>query len=322
MSIRRRWLLTALTAVAAVAVTIAGFVAWILPGRHRVSHDVSLPVRFDADRFYVEPITRSGQRLSLLTDTGGGLFLTESGARRVGSRIRSIIGLRVARLPVFVDDHWIPEPTGGEQWISVAGGQGDGMLGQRWFAGGVWTFDYPNRRLILRTEAFVPTPEMSAHSCALGFPRSFGVRTGNHPRIALQVADETVQALFDTGATAWLTEEARREVGEEGPSERATSFVRASLFDHWRSTHPEWRVVKEGCKMSGEDMIEAPEVEIAGLAAGPVWFTRRADSNYDYMSRFTDVPVVAAIGGNFLRHFRVTVDYPKAIAHFEPRMGR
>jgi hypothetical protein len=30
-----------------------------------------------------------------------------------------------------------------------------------------------------------------------------------------------------------------------------------------------------------------------------------------------DKPISASIGGNFFRHFRVTLDYPRAVAYFE-----
>jgi hypothetical protein len=32
---------------------------------------------------------------------------------------------------------------------------------------------------------------------------------------------------------------------------------------------------------------------------------------------FMDKPIVASIGGNFLAHFRVTVDYPAATSYWE-----
>jgi hypothetical protein len=50
-------------------------------------------------------------------------------------------------------------------------------------------------------------------------------------------------------------------------------------------------------------MIEVPEVQVAGLRAGPVWFTRRANANYTWMSSFMDKPIVASVGGNFWHPF-------------------
>jgi hypothetical protein len=67
-------------------------------------------------------------------------------------------------------------------------------------------------------------------------------------------------------------------------------------------------------------MIEVPRVVIAGRAVGPVWFTRRADKNFhQFMSQWMDKRVDGALGGNALSFFRVTVDYPSAVAVFESK---
>ena len=72
----------------------------------------------------------------------------------------------------------------------------------------------------------------------------------------------------------------------------------------------------------GMRMIEVPEVSIAGFRVGPVWFTERPDPNFhQYMSQWMDRRVDGALGGNALRFFRVTVDYPVAVAHFAPAAG-
>jgi hypothetical protein len=37
----------------------------------------------------------------------------------------------------------------------------------------------------------------------------------------------------------------------------------------------------------------------------------------DWMSQWTDAPIVGALGGSALQYFRVTLDYPRAVALFE-----
>jgi hypothetical protein len=65
------------------------------------------------------------------------------------------------------------------------------------------------------------------------------------------------------------------------------------------------------------DMIEVPEISVAGLTAGPMWFTARADANFTkYMSQWMDLPIVGALGGSALQYFRVTLDYPNRRATF------
>ena len=51
---------------------------------------------------------------------------------------------------------------------------------------------------------------------------------------------------------------------------------------------------------------------------GPVWFTRRPDPSFhQFMSQYMDKQVEGALGGSALKFFRVTVDYPNAVAAFE-----
>ena len=51
---------------------------------------------------------------------------------------------------------------------------------------------------------------------------------------------------------------------------------------------------------------------------GPVWFTRRPDPNFHQFASFwTDKQVEGALGGSALKYFRVTLDYPNAVAVFE-----
>jgi hypothetical protein len=313
----RRWLRRLVIALLVVVLAGAAFVWWWLPGTRVADHDVTLPVRYAEGLIYAEPVTVRGEKLSFLTDTGGGLFVTRGCAQRCGMVPAPLPGTSRARLPAFRPDAWIPEPTGGEKWLALVDGEGDGMLGQRWFAGGVWTFDYPARKLILCRTPFTPTEAMARHAVPLWFRSAWGLRTANHPRFVVTVAGQAVDALLDTGATVWLSPEAFKVLGDKRPAERATSFVSADLFQSWRQAHPGWRVIEKGCEKTGEAMIEVPAVDVAGLSAGPVWFTRRANENYTWMSSFTDRPIAASVGGNFLGHFRVTLNYPLATAYFE-----
>jgi hypothetical protein len=314
---KHRWLKILVAILIACVAAFVGLVFWILPGTYKGIEDAEILVRFAEGLIYAEPETESGVRISLLADTGGGLFLTSDCAKHCDlSPIQTPFGNR-SRLPVFKPEAWIPEPTGAEKWMAVFQGEGDGMLGQRWFAGGVWTFDYPARKLILRSASFAPTAEMLRHSVPLGFRYEWGLRTANHPRFAVNIDGATVESLFDTGATVWLSDEALQILGDQGPAQRATSFVTDELFRRWHEAHPDWRVIEKGCKKSGAALIEVPEVRVSGLAAGPVWFTHRADQNLKWMSTFVDRPISASIGGNFFQHFRITVDYPNAVAYFE-----
>jgi hypothetical protein len=133
------------------------------------------------------------------------------------------------------------------------------------------------------------------------------------------VDGESLDLLFDTGATVELTAEAHRQLGEAAPATQATSFITSSVLGHWRARHPDWPVIPGADRsVTGMAMIQVPEVRIADLGVGPVWFTERPDANFhQYMAQWMDRPVEGALGGDALRFFRVTVDYPAAVARFE-----
>jgi len=284
-----------------------------------------------ADRFFVEPITTSGARLLLYTDTGGGLFLTRGAVERLGLPTEQVTddeGLSEGvKLPPFKPEASIPPITvlGGHLGVASKDKNGcqressDGMLGQAWFKDRTWTFDYPGRKLLLRVTGDLPAHDVS-HQVSLGFRMNVaGMRGANFPRIQAQIDGETVDLLFDTGATVNLTDQAAAALADGGPLARATSFIVQSTFDRWQKAHPEWRVI-EGADLCahGEPMIELPRITVAGYEVGPVWFVRRPDTNFhEWMSQWMDKRVDGALGGSALHDFRVSVDYPSAVGVFE-----
>ncbi|MDX2033714.1 MAG: hypothetical protein SF339_23765 [Blastocatellia bacterium] len=308
------------------------FICWSFPAQSP-GKPIALPARYDEHRFYVQPVTTAGAKLNFFTDSGGGLFIFREAAERLGLSIRNLGGegdeaFHVAALPAFKAGAAIPLPESREGrlpvWAPPAGDRAanefdyDGMLGQDWFGGRVWTFDYPGRRLLLRAPGDVPRHD-AKHRAPLGFKTdASGKRVLNFPRVQAVIDGETFDLLFDTGATTFLTDAALASLRDSGAAARATSFITASTFEKWRKRHPSWRVIEQAEKTTGEAMIEAPGVSLAGYTVGPVWFTRRKDANFrEYMSQFMDKPVEGALGGNAFRYFRITVDYPNAVAIFE-----
>jgi hypothetical protein len=287
----------------------------------------ALRVDYRADRWFVEATTVDGRPMRFFTDTGGGFLVHEDSAARLGLAVRTVgegdESGRVAPFPVFAPGDALPAPLLETELYVVARTPqtddfGDGMLGQEWFGGRVWTFDYPARTLAWRDSAeglrFDP-----ASTVALGFPvGEDGSRSTNFPSIDAEIDGETLPFLFDTGATLTLTDAAWQALGGGGAKVRATSFVVASVFDRWRASHPDWRVVEDAEDNRGAaPIIEVPAVTIAGFTVGPVWFTRRPDAAFhEYMSQWMDRRVEGALGGNAFRWFRIVVDYPGARAAF------
>ncbi len=303
-----------------------------------------LPAKFVADRVVLVPTTASGQVLELMTDSGGGSDqLSEAAVARLrlptepadipGLREElgeAADGTRLARFPAFAEGQGIPDVrfldgrlmVFPEAFVRQQTPPGltryDGFLGHRWFADRTWTWDYAGEAFYREPAAFQPDPD--ARAMPLGFLTSaLGKRVFSMPRMTVRVDGRELPMLLDTGATTVLTPEALAVLGDGGPAERATSMVADNVFRAWRAAHPEWRVIEGGQAFSGADMIEVPEVEIAGFTVGPVWFTHRPDANFhDMMSSMMDAQVEGAIGGNAFRHFVMTVDYPAAVAYFRP----
>ncbi|HXC16823.1 MAG TPA: hypothetical protein VNV60_05220 [Holophagaceae bacterium] len=288
---------------------------------------IPLPVRWSENSFFVQPRTPKGETLQLYTDTGGGLLLLESTVKRLNLSVEAGDPPSV-KLPPFDPAAWIPDPQGNNGALLISpppppgrpGSTADGQLGQAWFADRCWTFDYPGHRLLLRAVGDLPQVD-PGHRVVLGFQTDkTGQRQANFPRIQASVDDEVLDLLFDTGATTIVQPQALQAIGDGRPAERATSFITATTFERWHQRHPGWRVVASAEAFTGAPMIEVPSMEVGGYATGPVWFTQRPDKAFhEFMSQWMDRRVEGALGGNAMRTFRVTVDYPSATAVFELR---
>jgi hypothetical protein len=293
---------------------------------------VELPVQYEQDRFFVTPVTARGQALRLFADTAGGLVVFEDSVKRLDLSMKAL-GEGVGRiefvvLPAFRPEASIPPPLGNDGQLTIVprikrpGSPSepmDGVLGQDWFAGRVWTFDYPGRRLLWRPNGGLP-PHDEAHRVTLGFRKDeAGKRTANFPRVTVKIDGQPYDLVLETGATVTLSDKALAALADKGPASRAASFIAATHFDRWRQKHPDWRVIEDADQgMNGEPMIEVPAVTVGGHTVGPVWFTRRIDPNYQqFKSMWMDRRIEGGLGGSALKYFRVTLDYPNAVAVFE-----
>ena len=286
-----------------------------------------VPSRFESDRVYVQLETVDHAALELYTDTGGGgLVLSD----RAASRLRLSVApsptdpnRRVATAPKVRPG--LPELPTEATVLSLASQvtgwpqQADGFLGAPWFAGAIWTWDYP-AHVLLREANWKPV----AGSCDLALAFKMepdGTRTTGFARIVVTIDGKPVSMLLDTGAETYLTVDAAARLGG-GDRMRATSMMAASIFDAWRQAHPDWPYVAGAQEVTGADMLEVPDIQVAGIQVGPVWFTRRPDFNFHtFMSSMTDSPVDGALGGNAFRDLRMTIDFPGGRAAFKPVRG-
>jgi len=178
----------------------------------------------------------------------------------------------------------------------------------------VWVFDYPRRRVSYYASGAPPVSGSRSRTIPMTLKNP---PTRNDPRIQIEIDGDTVDALLDSGGTATFAAEAVAAM-RGGPSARAASFAAARLWDAWHARHPSWRVVSNAEVGTNASAIEVPVVRIAGFDVGPVWFVKRADAAYDDMlSSLTDRPILACIGGEAFKDFRITLDYPHQRATFE-----
>lgn len=285
-----------------------------------------LPARFVDDRIFLHPRTVGGEELCFCTDTGGGsIFIRPETVRRLGltpqKRVLDAGEFTFVDPPAFGDETPLPMGVGMDVFLvrgDLDWGGADGCLGQSWFADRVWRFDYPRHELTLLGHEDT-SDGLHEHACPLGFQTlPDGRRTTNFPRISAEIDGDRLEFLFDTGAHAVLTPQGLEAfAGECGPRP-ATSFVTRSVFERWRGRHPDWRVIEHADATADEAMILVPLVRLAGHEVGPVWFTRRGDSTFhEWMSQWMDKRIDGALGGSLFRYFRVTVDYPNAVAYFQ-----
>lgn len=292
-----------------------------------------LPAEFRDDRILIRLVTRDGVPLQLLTDTGGGLVLTEEAVRKAGlipdsTEIVENKTFPAVGLPFGNEDGVVPPLLFGGRpgkFLVMSEPMGllkglDGLIGQAWFADRIWVFDYLHKQLKYNPDVTAGGwIKNSGHKVPLGFLHNDqGSRMNSFPRIQAKIDGEVVDLLFDTGASMELSDQGVAGHADDGGRVRGTSFITISLFQKWKRRNPGWRVVENAEQRTGLPIIEVPEVEIAGYKVGPVWFTARPDSNFHtYMSQWMDKRVEGALGGSCFRYFRITAHYPEAWAFFE-----
>jgi len=295
----------------------------------------SVPVEYQHDRIFVRTEAPDGSLVSFFTDSGGGFnAVTESMAHRLSLTEVSTVSIdgeerSLVEFPTFLELAGIPPPAA-ERWlngglvvVSDAKLEEHGLLGSRWFEGKIWYFDYSEGTLRSSTGLAL---DSEYQSTSIGFRSDEdGVRDLSFPRISIVVEGETLDMLLDTGATARLTDSSADAFGLPPGTRVGTSYISKPIFNSWMQQNPDWKVVDKGEDVTGHifPMIEVPEVTIAGITVGPVWFVQRPEGTFEeWISQMTDSQVVGAVGGSLFRYFRMVIDYPDATAYFQPLKTR
>ncbi|HEX5411922.1 MAG TPA: PDZ domain-containing protein [Terriglobia bacterium] len=107
----------------------------------------------------------------------------------------------------------------------------------------------------------------------------------------------------------------------------AYTGVSRTLMDEWAAQHPQWPhsigAVGAANMAGGQFDVEnalmrIPKMSLGSFLLRNVGMVSRPPGVYERLvSGEMGSPVIGAIAGNVLRHFRVEVDYPAGIAYFE-----
>lgn len=321
--------------------TASGCDFWDDAINYRTDLPSVLPTEYHAGRFVATPVTPTGDTLCFIADSGGGVTLIrQADAHRLGlsaikhdSRDKKSAlgsGLSFVNAPQFRRGASIPPPVHhdghylsvSKEWftnrqkeelINAIFRGADGLLGQSWFIGRTFRFDYEEQQIVWVRDGSLPqvAPEHRIPMTPARGER--GAPEIAHMVLPAVISGDTIPTLFDTGATVVLTESARRKIGG-GPITRAGFHVSPNLYKKWRDEHPEWNYIENGSRGGTRgkfDLIRVPEVTVGGYEIGPVWLnTLRKLDRQDEFS--------AAIGGAALRYFdSVTVDFGAGTAAFE-----
>lgn len=191
----------------------------------------------------------------------------------------------------------------------------EAFLGQSFFMGHSWTIDYLNEQITVNT-ALNDSLVNDANVQKLGFKKNIRQeKIFGHPSMQVVIEGDTIDVLFDTGASIVLSEDGQKML-KTTKKTLGGSFIAASLYNKWRKEHPEWKFYPKA-DLAG-DIIEVPTVTISGHKVGPVLFAVRRDEVWSNgMIASMDKVVKGAIGGSALKHFKVTIDYNAELVRFE-----
>lgn len=191
----------------------------------------------------------------------------------------------------------------------------DIFLGQNFFMGKSWTFDYIHQQVWVNT-SISNRDEGKPGVQKIGFKKNGNhASIFGHPSMVIEINGEMIDVLFDTGASIILSESGKKQMNTAALT-IGGSFIAASIFNKWRKEHPQWKYFKEADKNG--DVIEVPIVKIGDIEVGPVLFSKRPDEDWSKgMIRTMDKIVKGAIGGSAFKYLKVTVDYNSELIKFE-----
>lgn len=246
-----------------------------------------------------------------LVDTGGGsLVMRREVADRLGLAIGHTVEVAGGELTtveppalwvgdVELDTDGVAAYAAGDEMVTGVEGEGiDVVLPAAVLRRHAVVLDYPAGELTVGPTGSIP------HR---GVPVPLDVHPGSgFGRLQVEVGGAVIGLLLDTGPSCCL-------IGDR-------------VFREWIGAHPDWPTSAASigpANMAGLAFeASAPVVRVAGVRIGPfelpgVAFAWRHDDAFESLTPGVTQPVVGAIGGNVLQHFRVAIDVEKGYVHLE-----
>jgi hypothetical protein len=131
------------------------------------------------------------------------------------------------------------------------------------------------------------------------------VASSGHPRIEAGIDGTTYGFLLDTGTTVTL--------------------ARLDILKTWSKEHHNWPkstgaagpANENGASDAAAFMLRIPALQLGPFTLPRIAIVSRSDETYSPTSYVTPRPIVGALGGNVLKHFRVEIDYPQQLLFLE-----
>jgi hypothetical protein len=306
-----------------------------------LSSEAKMPAVFENGLVFLDMPAPDGSKIHMYTDSGGGSVFTLSNeaADRLTLPKRPTTNeeflrwlgpnVRLTHASAYMEQHWQPLQHAARFAINPGAPafQGypattDGSLGESWFGGHSWTWDYPHQQLLLRPKHWQPASAARDWAVTFQTPAK-GARQLHYPRVMISVDGAAIPMLFDSGALTVLTPAALLALDDGMSATRSTSMITHSVFEAWHARHPDWRVIDDAQLKTHSRMILAANVDAAGVSLGPVWFTERPDENFHgMMSSLMSGQVEGSIGPNAFSDVIVSVDYPRSRAWLQTKDWR
>lgn len=286
-----------------------------------------IPNHMVDNRYILELPTKNNDTLNFFTDTGGGFdILWKSSYERFkfpykktevrGRNMQAVVWDSIELKSTYESKELFKE----ELIVFPAPKMmppSDGFLGGSFFVkGSIWQFDYPNKTI--GTIDSINWSKRSTNQIPMKMEKNANEKvTGIHSALDIMIKNDTLEVLFDTGATFLPTKKGREYIEPKGLESYAGSYLSSKKIKELHRQYPKWPFVEDGSRFGGgAAIIKVPQVKIGDQYAENVWFIERPGTNF---VKINGEHLEGAIGGNVMKNFRVIADYRQQVFEFEKK---